>query len=453
MSIVADSDAGSVAGSRVGSVTSVAETVRSKRNGVVPRSFTRPELFYYGRDPETASSISDILEPPSSMPPPRKKPTRQKQQPNAEVVELRKRLQQKKHGTRSRGVTSDEIEGPTIVRFTPSAPVGSVERLIEDQYSETPVGVHKLYHLLKTKHPDRPDLTRIKVQEFLRNNIVQQLHVTPRKRKTVQPFVPARVLSHLQADLIDFDKDGMTFRYVLLVVDLFSKYVWAKPAKNKQSKTIAKHMEEILTEIMALPIYEQNPIRMIQTDSGSEFTGKEFGQVLKDRGIRHVYSLSHTPTSQAVVERNVGTFKRLLSKYKMMHGGRWDQQLPKIIQMMNETMSTVHKRVPTMVLREPENYSTEVKQKFVKNAESRIKKLQSKGNPRMMEKLTIGDKVRLRDRNESLGFKGVHWIEEPATIKSIKRSSKPFRPYRYEIKLANGQTLANYYYREDLLKV
>ena len=67
-------------------------------------------------------------------------------------------------------------------------------------------------------------------------------------------------------DLKEYGKENNGYKYVLVVINCFSKYVWAYPIKSKTSKEVAQALEKTF--------HIQRPINLC-TDMGGEFTGKE----------------------------------------------------------------------------------------------------------------------------------------------------------------------------------
>ena len=67
------------------------------------------------------------------------------------------------------------------------------------------------------------------------------------------------------ADMIDYKiSNNKGFRYVFVIVDIFSKSLWAIPLKNNYSKTIINHFSILIT------ISKRKPLK-IESDRGSEF--------------------------------------------------------------------------------------------------------------------------------------------------------------------------------------
>ena len=67
------------------------------------------------------------------------------------------------------------------------------------------------------------------------------------------------------ADFSDYKTSyNMGYRYIFIIIDNFSKYLWAIPLKNKYSQTITNEFSNILT------ISKRKPLK-IESDRGTEF--------------------------------------------------------------------------------------------------------------------------------------------------------------------------------------
>ena len=84
--------------------------------------------------------------------------------------------------------------------------------------------------------------------------------------------------------------------YLLVVVDVLSKFAWVEQIRNKTSKSVATAFVRILARCKG-----QHSM-LFQTDKGKEFLGKEMQQVLKNESIN--YRVVRNPDIKAaVVER------------------------------------------------------------------------------------------------------------------------------------------------------
>ena len=70
------------------------------------------------------------------------------------------------------------------------------------------------------------------------------------------------------------------FRYIFVIIDNFSKYLWAIPLKNKYSQTITNEFSNILTTSKRKPL-------KIRSDRGTEFYNSIFQNFSKSKNIHH----------------------------------------------------------------------------------------------------------------------------------------------------------------------
>ena len=171
------------------------------------------------------------------------------------------------------------------------------------------------------------------VDEFLRKQETHTLHVIPRRRFPRRKIIVSSPKHTLGIDLADFQqlaKHNDNYRYVLVGIDLFSRFVFTAPLKKKEGKLVAKILNEIL---------QQEPYKKIQSDRGKEFLNSHVEKVLKTHHcqIYHVES----ELKVAMAERVIQTLKRKL--YKKMHADNnfiWLRHLEGVTRSYNNTLHT-----------------------------------------------------------------------------------------------------------------
>ena len=86
-----------------------------------------------------------------------------------------------------------------------------------------------------------------------------------------------------------------------MVIDVFSKYGWIAPLKDKKTESVRTAFDEIFKKNKREP-------EMLWTDKGSEFNSKHFKDFLKEKKIK----LYHTENEEksSVVERWNRTMKK-----------------------------------------------------------------------------------------------------------------------------------------------
>ena len=111
------------------------------------------------------------------------------------------------------------------------------------------------------------------------------------------------------ADLADMQllsKFNKGFRFLLCVIDIFSKYAWVIPLKDKKGVSIVNAFQELLLNSKRKP-------NKIWLDKGSEFYNNSFKKWLQDNDIV-MYSTNNEGKS-VVAERFIRTLKNKINKY------------------------------------------------------------------------------------------------------------------------------------------
>ena len=73
-------------------------------------------------------------------------------------------------------------------------------------------------------------------------------------------------------------------RYILCVIDLFSRYAWVIPLKNKKGESIVEGFEKIMDDSGNAKHSNRKPNK-IWVDHGSEFYNNKFKSFLKENDI------------------------------------------------------------------------------------------------------------------------------------------------------------------------
>ena len=95
-------------------------------------------------------------------------------------------------------------------------------------------------------------------------------------------------------------------KYLLCAIDLFSKYAWVIPIKDKKGTSIVNAFKKILSDSNRKP-------NKIWVDQGSEFYNKSFKDFLKINNIK-MYS-TYNEGKSVVAERFIRTLKNKIFKH------------------------------------------------------------------------------------------------------------------------------------------
>ena len=181
-------------------------------------------------------------------------------------------------------------------------------------------------------------------------------------------------------DLKDYGpENNRGYRYVLVIIDNFSKYGWTIPLKNKNAQTIKDSFENILINSKRSP-------NLIESDRGKEFYNNIFQDFLNKNNIK-LYS-RNSSYGAVFAERFNRTIRDLLKKIVFEQGdAKWIDILQSITKQYNN-------RVHSSTKLSPKDASLKKNEGYVyKNLLDKRKKVKPK--------YEIGDLVRTADLKET----------------------------------------------------
>lgn len=164
------------------------------------------------------------------------------------------------------------------------------------------------------------------------------------KKKKIQNSIVSPILGYiLQIDLMDVSKISKandSIKYLLIAVDIYSRYLTVIPMGNKTTATSLKALKKLLKNITYKP-------NVIMSDNGSEFINKPVKKLFKSRDIEHRLTEVGDHNRQGIVESMIGTLRDKLKLYQDITGTkRYIDELPDIVTNYNETVHSTTKRSP-----------------------------------------------------------------------------------------------------------
>ena len=138
--------------------------------------------------------------------------------------------------------------------------------------------------LLKAAKAKGIQVTKDEVVQYLRGQDAYTKHAKVAKGPTL-PVILSGAFDTWEADLMDitYPKKNKGYRYLLNVIDCFTKYAWSTPVKTKRPVEIARILDKLITS----EVPKRIRLNTIRTDGGNEFKG-ECNEVYKKWGIKHM---------------------------------------------------------------------------------------------------------------------------------------------------------------------
>lgn len=260
--------------------------------------------------------------------------------------------------------------------------------------------------------------------------VVHELH-RPARKTYPRRHVMIKGLDDLwQADLVDmreYSRANNGYKYILMIIDTYSKFAWALPVKTKTGIDVAHVFEQLLETGT-----NRSP-RNVQTDHGGEFYNRYFKTVMERYGINHYSTFTHLKAS--IVERLNRTVKgRMWMRFNLRGSHKWIDILPQIIAEYNRTKHSTIKMRPIDVRNN----------ELMDTVYNRIKML----DPRK-QKFNVGDSVRI-SKHKTVFEKSYlpNWSTEVFTVSKVQRTN----PRTYILKDRNGAEIAGSFYTEEMQK-
>lgn len=278
----------------------------------------------------------------------------------------------------------------------------------------------------KNKRINRKD-----VKMFL---IKQKLYARtkPRRKKFTRRKTIARHINHIWtidvAYMVKYAKHNTGVRYLLVIVDMFSRMSYVKTMLYKNAVKAVKAFKKILKETRG-----KTPLKL-HADKGSEFFNKRFLQLLKKYNI-YIYT-SENEMKASIVERYIRSLKNKIFKYMMANKTkRYINVLPSIVTSLNKRYHRSLGRSPQSIT--PKNQKDVFEYQYGKYLRSKNK----------IANYSIGDDV-LIYAIKNVFTKGYvpNFTDEVFTIIDVL----PTNPKTYRLVDKNNEVIKGPFYEKEL---
>ena len=184
-------------------------------------------------------------------------------------------------------------------------------------------------------------------------------------------------------------------KYLLCAMDLFSKYAWVVPLKDKQGISIVYAFQKVISE-------GRKPNK-IWVDQGGEFCNNYFKRFLKINGIE-MYS-TYNEGKSVVAERFIKTLKNKIVKHMTAVSKKFYFDV--LDDIVNKNNNAVHRSIKMKAIDVTSDSYAEY------NEDSSEKD----------SKFKVGDRVRI-SKSKNIFAKGYtqNWSEEVFVVSKIKNT-------------------------------
>ena len=203
----------------------------------------------------------------------------------------------------------------------------------------------------------------------LNEQLAEELH-----KPIIRKFKKRKVYSGFKGNIWGADLGYMQlisrfnkrFRFLLCVIDIFSKYACVAPLKDKKSISIFNSLPKILDDSKKLRSNRKPNKKWV--DKGSKFYNNSFKKWLKDNDIEMCSILNEGKS--VVAERFIGTLKTKI--YKYMTSVSKNVYIDKLEDIVDEYNNTYHRTTKTKPVHVKDNTHILKKKLMIKILNSKL---------------------------------------------------------------------------------
>ena len=297
-------------------------------------------------------------------------------------------------------------------------------------------GLNVLYQAVK-----QHGISRKNVEEWLSKQQVYTIH-----RKVKRKFKRPKVISSYKNYIWDGDTINMVYykdendgySYILLLIDIFTRFVWTAPLKTLRKEEMLKVLKGLLPKV--------KPDKL-RTDHGGEFNNDLVKKYLKEMKIDY-FTTTHELKANYAERANRSVKTRLTRFMYKNHTPKWLNTLPKVTKAYNNARHRTIKMTPTQALT-ADRFDLWNNQYMVKDPKP--KKVRPKVPVKNVFNLKVNDRVRIQSSKSP--FERAYtekWSVEIYTIISRKVNQGLAM---YNIKAWDNEEIKGSFYENEVQKV
>jgi transposase InsO family protein len=294
-----------------------------------------------------------------------------------------------------------------------------------------PAGFGSIHKLSKAL----PDIAPAKIRDWVAYQDVITLNKPSRKKFSRMKIRVAYVDQQWQADLCDMQKyadDNDGYKYLMTVIDCFSKYAWVVPLKSKHGSEIVRAFETIIDE-------EGRICTKLQSDKGTEFKNNRVQEFLRKLEIRF-FTANNPDIKASIVERFNRTLKTKMWKY-FTH-----KNTTRYVDVLQDLVGSYNRSVHSSIGMAPINVTD------LNTVEVYKALYGEKAPPKHLKyKFAVGDYVRIR--KEKLTFEKGYEENYTREVFRVARQMKHHRTHPvYKLRDLKGEELDSIFYETEMVK-
>ena len=154
----------------------------------------------------------------------------------------------------------------------------------------------------------------------------------------------------VQIDLADFQRlkafQKKEIAYLLIILDIYTRYMWIIPLQTKHKKEMGEAFEEWIKDM-----YLKFKKKLENLTSDQEFDNKVFNDLAQRYGYRQWFADKGEKNRTGVVERSIRSVRRLIALHMSNNNtAEYVSALPRILREYNHRIHSAHNQKPYDIL-------------------------------------------------------------------------------------------------------
>jgi transposase InsO family protein len=199
----------------------------------------------------------------------------------------------------------------------------TLKRVYKKDDSGIGKAVQTLYQFVRENYMN---ITRRQVQEFVKKQTNYQLtkDFAHRINKPIVGKYPNQIFCMDLIDMNSYKDTNRGYRYIMTIVDVFSRKVWLENLKMKFSFNARDALKRVIQRAGVSPSH-------IISDGGSEFIGEAMAKYCREQNIGQRVTRTYAPMANGIVERMNRSVRKLIRAFLAKNENRvWYNLLPNI---------------------------------------------------------------------------------------------------------------------------
>jgi hypothetical protein len=179
--------------------------------------------------------------------------------------------------------------------------------------------------------------TKQEVDDFIKSRTEQQqTKIQVEKKKDLGRIVAYYPLSLIQMDIFDLAKyyrDNQGYKYILCIIDVYSRKVWCYKMKNKDNNNVFESFHKFMTDSN---LKKYTPT-ILMSDNDSTFINEKFQQILQSNKIIHQSNVVGDHHALGLIDSFARTLKKTFTRIFLQNDStNWTSHINEVVDNFND---------------------------------------------------------------------------------------------------------------------